>query len=119
MKAYLLINIEIVILLVLHNTIFGMELFERNLLQIDYLMQKEIRYEHHQKNFLRSLEEGITPTGLKIKTKPGILPISEGFQETWNSILLTTEQHLVELLLKESNNIITDIQIQIQASLAK
>ena len=52
------------------------------------LFQKSIRYSHHKENFLRTLQEGISPVRLKLKKKPALVAISEEFWCSfwmWNS----------------------------------
>ena len=49
--------------------------------QLDLLLQKSIRYNHHKQNYERSLFEGIIPTGLKINKKPAFQPISGNFHQ--------------------------------------
>ena len=36
---------------------------------LDLSLQKSLRYKHHKKSYLYSLEHGIIPSGLKISTK--------------------------------------------------
>ena len=49
---------------------------------LDYLLQKNYRYEHHLQNYQASLKTGSIPNGLKIKKLPAITPGSEDFK--WN-----------------------------------
>ena len=46
---------------------------------LDLLMQKSMRYKHKE-NYIKSLEEGIAPSGLQIKRKPAFLPVSKDFE---------------------------------------
>ena len=41
--------------------------------------------------------------------KPGISGISSGFMEQWNAVLKSTEKHLVELLLREFEKVISSL----------
>ena len=61
------------------------------------------------------MEEGIIPSGLKIKKKPAFQPVSEDFEAKWNSILYNAEINIVELLLHEAEKVIAKIQVEIQA----
>ena len=61
------------------------------------------------------MEEGIIPSGLKIKKKPAFQPVSEDFEAKWNSILYNAERNIVELLLYEAEKVIAKIQVEIQA----
>ena len=60
------------------NSINGMVLFDGEQ-HLEMLLQKSLRYEHHQKNYEKSLETGIIPKGLKIKNVPAFQPVSEDF----------------------------------------
>ena len=55
------------------------------------------------------MEEGIIPSGLKIKKKPAFQPVSEDFEAKWNSILYNAERNIVELLLYEAEKVIAEI----------
>ena len=48
--------------------------------ETDILFQKSIRYSHHKENYLRSLQEGIPPVGLRLKKKPAFVAISTDFE---------------------------------------
>ena len=61
------------------------------------------------------MEEGIIPSGLKIKKKPAFQPVSEDFEAKWNSILYNAEINIAELLLHEAEKVIAKIQVEIQA----
>ena len=45
--------------------------------------------------------------------------MTDHFENQWNSILYDTEKRLVELLLKESENVIAKIEIEIETELQK
>ena len=84
--------------------------FSRGLLsRLDILLQKFTRCNHHQKNYERSLLEGIVPTGLKLNKHPTFQPVSPDFDLNWNNVLYDAEKKLVELLLEESKKVITKI----------
>ena len=68
---------------------------------LDYLLQKNYRYEHDLQNYQTSLKTGLIPNGLKIKKSPAITPVSENSNAKWNEVLYNAEKSLVELLLYE------------------
>ena len=76
---------------------------------LENIYNKKLRYEHHHKNFEESILRDITPYGLSIYKKPGIGGISPDFMEQWNSVLKSKERHLVELLLKESQKVVSSL----------
>ena len=53
-----------------------------------------MNYKHHKENYIKSLQEGITPSGLQIKKKPAFLPVSEDFKIKWNAILHDAEKNI-------------------------
>ena len=85
---------------------------------MDILLQKALRYKHHKENYLRSIEEGLTPTGLKLQKKPAFVPISKDLSIKWNKVLSDAGEKLVRLLLSESDKVIgkleTEIEVKIQ-----
>ena len=76
-----------------------------------------MRYEHCHKNVEESILQDITPYGLKIYRKPGINGISPDFMDQWNSVLNSTERHLVELLLKESQKVVPSLNNEFETLL--
>ena len=68
-----------------------------------------MHYEHHHKNFGESILPDITPYGLRTYKKLGINGISPGFLEQWNAVLKSTERHLVKLLLKQSEKVVSSL----------
>ena len=54
---------------------------------LDYLLQKNYRYEHDLQNYQTSLKTGLIPNGLKIKKSPAITPVSEDFNTKWDEVL--------------------------------
>ena len=78
--------------------------------ETDILYQDSIRYSHHKENYLRSLQEGIPPVGLKLKKKPAFVAISEDFQTKWNEVLHTAEINLVQILNVESGKVIAKLE---------
>ena len=86
---------------------------------LERLLQKSLRYQHHQKNCEKSLETGIIPKGLKIKKVPAFHPLSEDFFIKWEEILYNAEKILVELLLYESSKVIAKIEIDFSNEIYK
>ena len=84
--------------------------YTEKLSHLDLLVQKSLRYKHHKLNYIQSLEEGIIPSGLKIKKKLAFQQMSE-----WKSILYNAERNIVELLLYKAEKVIATIQVEIQA----
>ena len=62
--------------------------------------------------------EGLTPSGLRIKKRPAINSIFDTFEEQWNFVLYDAEKKLVQLLLKESERIVNEIEIQIEIEIS-
>ena len=115
MKACPLINL---VILVLHKVLpfaNGMVLHRKTLSHLDLLVQKSLRYKHHKLNYIQSLEEGIIPSGLKIKKKLAFQQMSEDFEAKWKSILYNAERNIVELLLYKAEKVIATIQVEIKA----
>ena len=69
-------------------------------------------------NFQKSLANGITPFGLRIKKALGIVPVTEDFHIKWNEILKGAERKLIELLLVESEKVIAKIQLEVDNSIS-
>ena len=59
----------------------------------------------------------ITSYCLRIYKKPGISGISPDFMEQWNSVLKSTERDLVELLLKESQKVVSPLNNEFETLL--
>ena len=91
------------------SMVHRMVIKEDGLSQLDTLLQKSLRYQHHKENYLLSVENGIIPSGLKINKKPAFLPISDDFTDKWNNILFNAEEKLVRLLLLESDKVINNL----------
>ena len=87
--------------------------------ETDILFQKSIRFSHHKENYLRSLQEGIPPVGLRLKKKPAFVSISEDFQTKWDEVLQTAEMNLVQLLNVESGQVIAKLEKDIDAHLKR
>ena len=90
----------------------GMVIFDRHS-QLDNLLQKSLRHYHHRENYIQSLREGVIPTSLKLKKKPAINYISDGFEVQWNNVLYDAEKRLVELLLSKSEILIGKTQREV------
>ena len=73
--------------------------------EIDLLYQKALKYQHHAENYKESLAQDITPFGLQLKKKAVISAISLYFDNQWNNVLKDAERKLLNLLLKEVNEI--------------
>ena len=86
---------------------------------LDHLFQKSLRYNHHKENYKISLEEGITPTGLKLRKDPAFLPLTDGFQQKWDVILFNAEKNLVELLLVETDSVIKKLEFDFNKELKR
>ena len=69
-------------------------------------VQKLLRYKHHKQNYIRSLDEGIIPTGLCINKKPATNTVPSDFHNYWKTIISKAEKDFVQLLLVESYEII-------------
>ena len=91
----------------------GVVIFEGHQ-QLDNFLQKSLRHHHHRKYCIQSLHEGVIPTGLKLKKKPAINYISDGFEVQWNNVLHDAEKRLVELLLSESVILIDKTQREVK-----
>ena len=64
-------NISNILYVTNTNSIDGMMLYDEEQ-HLERLLQKSLRYQHHQKNYEKSLETGIIPKGLKIKKSASI-----------------------------------------------
>ena len=87
--------------------------------ETDILFQKSIRFSHHKENYLRTLQEGIPPVGLRLKKKPTFVSISEDFQTKWDEVFHTAEMNLVQLLNMESGQVIAKLEKDIDAHLKR
>ena len=84
-----------------------------------HLFQKSLRYNHHKENYKISLEEGVTPTGLKLRKAPAFLPVTDCFQQKWDAILFNAERNLVELPLVETGSVIKKLEIDFNKELKR
>ena len=67
------------IIIVVPHPVDRMILQNETLSYLDLLIQKSMRYKHHKENYIKSLEQGILPSGLQIKKKPAFLPVLVDF----------------------------------------
>ena len=67
------------IIIVVPHSVDRMILQNETLSYLDLLIQKSMRYKHHKENYIKSLEQGILPSGLQIKKKPAFLPVLVDF----------------------------------------
>ena len=74
MKDYLVIITSIVHLYIVLKVTNRM-----NVSHLDILLQKTLQHKHHKQNYLRSSEEELTPTRLKLQKKAAFEPVSEDF----------------------------------------
>ena len=66
------------------------------------LQYKWVRLQHHEKVYSRSLKEGITPRGLRLKKIPLLGKVSHSFLKRWKNCLFEAEQKLLRLLRREA-----------------
>ena len=83
-----------------------------------FCTQNSLHYQHHRENYQTSLLEGLTPSGLRIKKCPAINPIYNMFEEQWNFVLYDAGKKLVQLLLKKSERIVSEIEIKIEIEIS-
>ena len=75
----------VIILLILYACSFMKSVMSTHI--TDRIYQRMLGYEHHQENYQSSLQHGITPYGLQLKTHAQIETISEDFPTKWSNIL--------------------------------
>ena len=68
----------IILIILLANSIHGM-VFSDGLEHLDKLLQKSLRYKHHQLTYEESLRRGVIPKGLRIRKDPAFEPMSDDF----------------------------------------
>ena len=110
-----MITLIIFISLFVIQLVNGMVLYDGSTKTLDHLVQKSLRYKHHMQNYIRSLDDGIIPTGLRINKKPAINTVSSDFHSNYKTILSKAEKDLVQLLLVESDEIIAKVDFEIQS----
>ena len=115
MKDYPMITLNVYVNLTLVNR---MVMQDGGRSQLYILLQKSLRYKHHRENYIQSLEEKVTPSGLKIIKNPAFALISEDFMINWKNMLTRAKESLVQLLLTESQKVIkklgSDIENELQ-----
>ena len=79
-------------------------------MEADIFFQKFICYSHFKENYLRRLQEGISPGGLMLKKKPVFIAISEDIRSKWDEVLHTAEMNLIQLLDVESRKAIANLK---------
>ena len=120
MKVYFLIISVIYVLhiiVVVPHSVDGMVLQDGTLSHLDLLIHKSMCYKYHKENYIKSLAEGITSSGLQIKKKPAFLPVSEKFESKWNAILCDTEKNIIKLLMYKSDQVIAKIEVETEEEL--
>ena len=81
---------------------------------LDYLLQKNYRYDHSLQNYETILKTGLLPNGVKIKKQsPEIKTVCEDFNTKWNKVLHNAEENLVEVLIYEYFKVIAKIQVKL------
>ena len=63
---------------------------------------------------MTSLLESFIPSGLRITERLPFKPLSDTFEGEQNSILYDNEKRLIELLLKNSEEAVSVIEVEIQ-----
>ena len=101
----------IILIILVTNSVHSM-VFSDGLEHLDKLLQKSLRYKHHQLNYEESLRRGV-----RIRKDPAFEPISDDFQIKWNEILYNAEKNLVELLLYESSKVVAKLEIDFNKEL--
>ena len=91
--------------------------FSDGLEHLDKLLQKSLRYKHHQLNYEESLRCWVIPKGLRIRKDPVFEPISNDFHIKWNEILYNAEKNLAKLLLYESSKVVAKLEIEVNKEL--
>ena len=116
-EEYHLITTVFCITYTLHND-KGM-VYDGGTMKLGHLAQKSIRYQHHHLNYKESLEKDLIPKGLKINKQPAIKPAMEDFFEKWNTIFLDAENSLVQLLLRESLQVVGKLNEELDSEIKK
>ena len=68
---------------------------------LDHLVQKSLKYKHYKQNYIRNLDEGIIPAGLRINKKPAVNTVLFDFHKNWKTIISKAERDLVQLPLQK------------------
>ena len=64
---------------------------------LDILLQKSLRYQHHYKNYEESIALDLIPKGLQIKKSLAFESLSKDFSIKWNNTFGDAERNQVEL----------------------
>ena len=92
----------IIYILLTISLVEGLSLMYDGTQQLERLLHKTMRYQHHQQNYEESIRSGIVSKGLRIKKAPAFESVSKDFYIKWDEILYSAEKNLIELLLYES-----------------
>ena len=117
MKKNMKIGYSLSVLIILVTNSVHSMVFTDRLEHVGKLLQKSLRYKHHQLNYGKSLRCGVIPKGLRIRKDPALEPISDDFKIKWNGILSNVEKNLVELLLYESTKFVAKLEIDFNKEL--
>ena len=74
------------------------------------LRYKLVRLQHHEKVYEKSLEEYVTPKGLRLKKRPGLGKVSEAFMSRWRNVSFEAERRLLNLLKQQAKRRLVDVR---------
>jgi hypothetical protein len=77
-----------------------------------YQRQKTVRHVHHLQFLATCQRHDVVPTGLKIKSRPQIHPVSPSFRDEWEKVLKDTSNQFIQLLIGEHKRLLKDSQKQ-------
>ena len=80
MKDHHLINLFNAIVILIVNGVCSKNKYH-HVSRLDFLTEISFRHHYYRQNHLESLQQGIVPSGLKLKKKLAILPVSPDFEE--------------------------------------
>ena len=101
MKDYRMITLIIFISFFAIQLVDWMVLHEGATTTLDHLVQKSLKYKHYKWNYIRNLDEGIIPTGLRINKKPVVNTFLSDFNKNRKRIISKPERDLVQLSLQK------------------
>ena len=101
MKDYRMITLIIFILFFAIQLVDWMVLHEGATTTLDHLVQKSLKYKHYKWNYIRNLDEGIIPTGLRINKKLVVNTFLSDFNKNRKRIISKAERDLVQLPLQK------------------
>ena len=116
MKKNKIVYFLIILIILVTISVVSM-VFSNGLDHLDKLLQKSLRYKHHQLNCEESLRRRVISKGLRTRKDLAFEPISDDFQIKWNEILYNAENNLVKLLLYESSKVIAKLEIDFNKEL--